>query len=83
MCTHTHRWLTQPGFDEDCVLNGLSCLHAMCSHGRALERVPEDKLRGISVQLGSWLQQASRNTLIVPSSGISLFGGGAKRQVGM
>lgn len=78
------RWLTQPGYDEDLVLAALSFLHALCSHGRALERLVEDNFRTVSMQLSVWLRQANRSSLssTSSSSGISLFGGSAKKQVG-
>ena len=47
--------------------------------------MPEDRLRGVSGQLGNWLRGAGRNTYSLPSSSLtgSLFKSGAKRQVGM
>ncbi|XP_064407104.1 AP-5 complex subunit zeta-1-like [Halichondria panicea] len=76
-------WLMQPGSEEERLLASLSCFHTLCSHGRGLERVPEDRLRGVSGQLGNWLRGAGRNTYSLPSSSLtgSLFKSGAKRQV--
>ena len=76
-----YRILTQPGYEEDVCLASFACLHALCSHGRALERLTEDGLRSLSMQLAHWLRTASRNCLQLPSGGINLFGGSSKRQV--
>lgn len=54
----------------------------MCSHSRALERIGESTLKTISVQLALWLRQASKSSFTAPSSGISIFGGSGKKQVG-
>ena len=44
----------------------------------------EDNFRAVSMQLSIWLRQANRSSLssTSSSSGISLFGGSAKKQVG-
>lgn len=78
------RWLTQPGYDEDLVLAALSFLHTLCSHNHALERLVEDHFRAVSTQLSIWLRHANRSSLssTSSSSGISLFGGSGKKQVG-
>ncbi len=75
----------QSGLEEERLLASLSCFHTLCSHGQGLERVPEDRLRAVSGQLGNWLRGAGRNTYSLPSSSLtgSLFGSGAKRQVGV
>ena len=77
------RWLTQPGHghDEELSLSSLTCLHGLCSHGRALERVGEDELRTISTQLAQILKAASKVTVLAPTSSISLFGSASKKQV--
>ena len=45
----------------------------------------EDNFRAVSTQLSIWLRQANRSSLssTSSSSGISLFGGSAKKQVGV
>lgn len=77
------RWLTQPGHghDEDLSLSSLTCLHGLCSHGQALERVGEEELRTISTQLAQILKAASKVTVLAPTSSISLFGSASKKQV--
>ena len=77
------RWLTQPGHghDEELSLSSLTCLHGLCSHSRALERVGEEELRTISTQLAQILKAASKVTVLAPTSSISLFGSASKKQV--
>ena len=78
------RWLTKPGHghNEELSLASLTCLHGLCSHGRALERVGEDELRATSTQLAQLLRGASKVTVVAPTSGISLFSSATKKQVG-
>ena len=77
------RWLTQPshGHNEELTVATLTCLHGLCSHGRALEKASEDELRAISTQLALLLRGASKMTVIAPAS-ISLFSSASKKQVG-
>ena len=77
----TARWLTQAGYNEDLLLSALALLHALCSHGRALERLSENQFRILGAQLSSWLRHASKNSLATPSSGISLFSSTSRKQV--
>ena len=73
--------MTGPGQDSELALAVLSALHGLCSHPRALELVEAEQLHSIGLQLATWLKQASKNSQPAPTTGISLFGGGGKKQV--
>ena len=75
------RWLIQPGHEDELALAALCTLYSLCSHPRALEHVEVDQLRSISLQIATWLKHASTNSLPAPTTGISIFGGGGKKQV--
>lgn len=84
--THTlslplSRWLTSSMQGEELSLGALCALHGLCTHPRSLEGVEVEQLHSVSLQLATWLKQASKSSLPAPTTGISIFGGGGKKQV--
>lgn len=75
------KWLTSPGQEEELSLAALCTLHGLCTHPRVLDGVEVEQLHGISLQVASWLKQACKSTLPAPTTGISFFGSGAKKQL--